>query len=437
MGETDGVTDLLVPGDHRADGVLDDAAVLAAMLRVEETWLAALVVHDVAPPAAALPAGGLARLVGDGDLAVLAREADDSGNPVVALVALLRARLEDAGEPDAARWLHRGLTSQDVVDTALVLGAREGVRRVRLDLATQVARLAQVVAAHRDTLAAGRTLTQHAVPTTVGLRGAGWLTGLLDADDDLAALEADGWPVQVGGAGGTLAALVALAGPEHARAVVATLAEQLGLRPVAPWHGRRRPLTRVGDALTTTTDAWGHLAADVLALGRPEVGELAEGAGGGSSTMPGKANPVRSVLLRRAALAAPAHLATLHLAAAGQVEERADGAWHAEWPALRALVRGAVTAGGHATDLLAGLVVHADVATARAHEAAEVLTAEQRSMAALAGSAPRADPADADPASYLGLAGDLVDAVLVRAATHQAAHQAAHQTRPSPTPEVP
>ncbi|WP_160005070.1 lyase family protein [Nocardioides sp. AX2bis] len=431
------MTDLLVPGDHRADGVLDDAAVLAAMLRVEEVWLAALVVHDVAPATAALPAGRLTRLVGDGDLAALARDADTDGNPVIALVALLRARLEDAGEPGAARWLHRGMTSQDVVDTALVLGARDGVRRVRADLATQAARLAQVVAEHRDTPAAGRTLTQLAVPTTVGLRAAGWLAGLLDADDDLAALETDGWPVQVGGAGGTLAALVSLAGADRARAVVATVAEQLGLRAVPPWHTRRRPLTRVGDALTTTTDAWGHLAADVLALGRPEVGELAEGAGGGSSTMPGKVNPVRAVLLRRAALAGPAHLATLHLAAAGQVEERADGAWHAEWPALRALVRGAVTAGGHATDLLSGLVVHADVATARARQAAEVLTAEQRSMAALAGSAPGAATAVADPASYLGLAGDLVDAVLARATAHQAAHQAAHPTRTSPTPEVP
>ncbi len=436
------MTDLLVPGDHRADGVLDDAAVLAAMLRVEEVWLAALVVHDVAPAGAALPAGRLARLVGGDDLARLSRDADAGGNPVVALVALLRARLGDAGQPEAARWLHRGLTSQDVVDTVLVLGAREAVRRVRADLAVQVARLADLVAAHRGTVAAARTLTQHAVPTTVGLRAAGWLEGLLDADADLAALEADGWPVQVGGAGGTLAALVALAGPEQARAVVVTAAGQLGLRPAAPWHARRRPLTRVGDALTTTTDAWGHLAADVLALGRPEVGELAEGAGGGSSTMPGKANPVRAVLLRRAALVAPGHLATLHVAAAGQVDERADGAWHAEWPALRALARGAVVAGGHATELLAGLVVHADVATARAREAAEVLTAEQRSMAAAADPTvadPAPDPAAgragprADPGSYLGLAGDLVDAVLSRAATHRTAHR----TRPSPTLEVP
>ena len=451
MGETDDVTDLLVPGDHRADGVLDDAAVLAAMVRVEEVWLASLVVHDVAPAAAALPAGTLARLVGQADVAALARAADDGGNPVIALVALLRARLDGAGEPEAARWLHRGLTSQDVVDTALVLGAREAVRRVRADLAGQVARLARLVVEHRDTLAAGRTLTQLAVPTTVGLRAAGWLAGLLDADADLAALEADGWPVQVGGAGGTLAALVALAGPERARAVLATTAEQLGLRPAAPWHTRRRPLTRVGDALTTTTDAWGHLAADVLALGRPEVGELAEGAGGGSSTMPGKSNPVRAVLVRRAALAAPGHLATLHLAAAGQVEERADGAWHAEWPALRALCRGAVTAGGQVTDLLTGLVVHAEVATARAEGAAEVLTAEQRSMAALGGPASARpapddpapdDPASADPAAYLGLAGDLVDAVLARAAAHPASPPgsppAAHPARTSTTTsEVP
>lgn len=430
------MTDLLAPGDHHADGVLDDVAVLAAILRLEEVWLAALVVHDVAPAAAALPVGRLARLVGADDLAGLARDADADGNPLIPVVALLRDRLAGAGEPEASRWLHRGLTSQDVVDTALVLGVREAVRRVRGDLAAQVADLAVLVRTHRDTLAAARTLTQHAVPTTVGLRAAGWLAGLLDADAGLAEVEAAGWPVQVGGAGGTLAALVELAGPERARAIVVTTAEQLGLRPVAPWHTRRRALTRVADALTTTTDAWGHLAADVLALGRPEVGELAEGTGGGSSTMPGKANPVRALLLRRAALAAPGHLATLHLAAATQVEERADGAWHVEWPAVRALSRGAVVAAGHATALLAGLVVHGDVSTRRAQEAGAVLTAEQRSMRALTERpGPVVEGGSSDPASYLGLAGDLVDDVLAGAAAH--ATQAARTVHPpGPTPEV-
>ncbi len=415
MDQTGAMSDLLLPGDHRAAGVLDDEALLAAMVLVEEVWLAALVVHDVAPAGAALRRGALGSLLGPRDLGAIAVGAERDGNPVVGLVATLRSRLTDAGEVEAARWLHRGLTSQDVLDTALVLGLRDAVTRVRRELASQVVTLAALAEAHRDTVAAARTLTQHAVPTTLGLRAAGWLAGLLDADEDLAALGAAGWPVQAGGAAGTLAGLVELAGPERARLVVATLAEQLGLVAVAPWHTRRRPLTRAGDALVTATDAWGHLAADVLQLGRPEVGEVAEGSGGGSSTMPGKANPVRALLLRRAATTAPGQLAALHLAAAGQVDERADGAWHAEWPALRSLARGAVTAAEQATGLLRDLVVHDDVATARAREQAVALTAEQRSMAATAGRpGPDQSQHTPDPAAYLGLAGALVDDVLAR-----------------------
>ena len=268
------MSDLLWPGDHRAGDTFSDAAVLAAMVRVEEVWLAALVVHDVAPGAAAVPAGGLARLLGADDLEEVAVRADGDGNPVVGLVALLRERLDGAGEPEAARWLHRGLTSQDVLDTALVLSVRDAVALVRRGLAAQVDALVPLVRTHRDSVTVARTLTQHAVPTTFGLRAAGWLHGLLDADDDLAALRFD---VQAGGAAGTLAGPVELSGsPARARLLVTTLAGELGLRAVAPWHTRRRAVTRIGDALVGACDAWGHLAADVLLLGRPEVGEVTE-----------------------------------------------------------------------------------------------------------------------------------------------------------------
>ena len=415
------MSDLLWPGDHRADGVLDDAAVLASMVRVEEVWLATLVAHDVAPPDAALPAGRLGGLLVDGDLDLLARRGEESGNPVVGLVALLRERLGGAGEPAAARWLHRGLTSQDVLDTALVLGLREAVSRVRDQVERQVDAATGLASRHRDTVMAARTLTRYAVPTTFGLVAAGWLDALLDVHEELAALR---WPVQLGGAAGTLAGPVALAGAGRARDCVRETAAELGLAVVSPWHTHRRPLTRVADALVASTDAWGHLAGDVLALSRPEVGEVTESAGGGSSTMPGKANPVRSVLLRRAALDAPDRAATLHHAASDQVDQRAPGAWQAEWDALRALARHAVAAAGHATELLAGLEVHAEVMRERAREAAETLTAEQRSMRQVAGLP--ADDAPPDPAAYLGLAGELVDRAVDRA-----------RSTPSPNQETP
>lgn len=395
------MSDLLWPGDERVGDLLSDAALLAATVRVEAAWLDALVAAGVAPPAAADP---LVDLVGPDDLTTLAAGAGAGGNPVIGTVALLRDRVRPRNA-EAARWLHRGLTSQDVLDSALVLGARDAVADVRRSLSAQVAALAALVEAHRGTPMVARTLTQHAVPTTFGLKAATWLSGLLDAAEGLADLA---FPAQAGGAAGTLAAAAELGGDPLA--LGAALADRLGLAAAPPWHTARATVTRIGDAAVTATDAWGRLAGDVLTLSRPEIGELSEGTGGGSSTMPHKANPVLATLLRRAALTTPALAATLHLAAAGQVDERADGAWHAEWATLRTLLRRTVAAGSQATDLLTGLRVHADRMAATLAAALPDVLAEQRSMAALAGHEPTGP--------YLGAADALVDAVLRRARTH-------------------
>jgi 3-carboxy-cis,cis-muconate cycloisomerase len=189
----------------------------------------------------------------------------------------------------------------------------------------------------------GRTLTQWALPITFGHKASTWHSGLAGAADDLAALA---FPAQCGGPVGT--------------ARDDRLAARLGLDDVPAWHTDRRPLTRIADALTAATDACGRVARDVLELSRPEVGELSEASGGGSSSMPHKANPVLSVLVRRAALTTPHLLATLHLCAADQVDERADGAWHAEWDTLRLLARRTAVAASQTADLLAGLRVHDD-----------------------------------------------------------------------------
>src|SRR5581483_8748914 len=202
----------------------------------------------------------------------------------------------------------------------------------------------------RATPMVGRTLTQHAVPITFGLKVANWLNGVLDAAEEVDAIEL---PAQFGGAAGTLAATTVLAGqpgpadaraggaapdgagpggaapdggsgpggaargaPARAMALAGDAARSLGLRARTPWQTTRAPVTRIGDTLARCTDAFGHIAGDVLVLTRPEIGELAEPAEpgrGGSSTMPNKANPVLSVLVRRAALAAPQSAAQLHL----------------------------------------------------------------------------------------------------------------------------
>jgi 3-carboxy-cis,cis-muconate cycloisomerase len=394
------VSGLLWPGDDRAGDLMGDGALLAAMVDVEQAWLTALVRTGIAPRAAGHALHGL---VSTDDLPALTSAAADGGNPVIPLVTMLRDRLPDA---EAGRWLHRGLTSQDVLDTALMLLARDALAAIRASLRAQVVALADLATVHRDTPMVARTLTQHAVPTTFGLKVAGWLTGVLDAYDDLGAVRL---PVQLGGAAGTLAALVELGDTASARACLDAATRQLGLAQSPPWHTTRTPVTRLGDAAVRCTDAWGRVANDVLALGRPEVGELAEGQGGGSSTMPHKANPVLSTLLRRAALAAPQLGATLHLAAAGQVDERADGAWHAEWGTLALLLRRTVVAGSQATDLVAGLHVRADRMRATLDAARADVLAEQRSMAALVDRPPRD--------GYRGLDTELVDAVVRRAHT--------------------
>ncbi|MGH3970711.1 MAG: lyase family protein [Mycobacterium sp.] len=399
------MTNLLWPGDHRAGELMSDRALLESMVAVESAWLHALAAAGLAPADAA--GVDLRCLVGPPDSDMLALAAEDGGNPVIGLVALLRER---AGPP-VGRWIHRGLTSQDVLDTALMLAVREAIDSLTSQLAEQISALSALASAHRGTPMVARTLTQHAVPTTFGAKVAGWLNGVVDAASQLAALSS---PVQIGGAGGTLAATTELAtlsgagGVEVSLRLVETTAAALGLDIRMPWHTARAPVTLAADALVGCTDAWGHIASDVVTLARPEIAELSEPATadrGKSSSMPGKRNPVLAILIRRAAVAAPALAATLHTAAALVHDERPDGAWHAEWDTLRTLARRAVVASSQCTELLAGLVVHPERMAANL-DAVDVL-GEQRAVAELAGTNPAA--------TYFGAVDALIDASLDRA----------------------
>jgi 3-carboxy-cis,cis-muconate cycloisomerase len=374
------MNDLLWPGDTRGGDHLTEASFLRAMVSVEAAWLDVLGIgHGPLP-----------------DLDPTSIHPEAAGNPVPALVAILRERLDG----DAARWLHRGLTSQDVVDSAVMMMLRDAVSAVRRELRAQIGGVADLAERHRSTPMVARTLTQHAVPTTFGLKVSGWLTGVLDAEDGLAAL---GFPVQLGGAAGSMAAIVELGiDPATARD---QLADALDLAPTLPWHTSRAPVTRIGDAAVGCTDAWGRIANDMLTLSRPEIGELAEGEGGGSSTMPHKRNPTLSILVRRTAMVAPQLAATLHLAAADSADERAAGAWHAEWATVATLVRHTVIAASQTTDLIAGVRVNAERMAATLG-AADV-GSEQRSMAELAGHEPWG--------KYGGASDEIIDAVLDRA----------------------
>ena len=305
------MSDLYWPGDARAGDLFTDRAFIAAMVVVESAWVDTEL-----------------------DIPAVELDAEAGGNPLIPLVEALRSDRPDLD-------VHTGLTSQDVVDTAIVLMLRDAVTAVREHLERAVGHVDRLVAEHGDEPVMARTLTQPALPITLGHRLSAWRAGLAEAADDLADLT---FPAQCGGPVGTL---------RDPR-----LASRLGLTDVSSWHTHRRPVTRIGDALVAVTDACGHVARDVLEGSR--LGELSEGVGGGSSSMPHKANPVLSVLVRRAALTTPPLGATLHLCAADQVEERADGAWHAEWDTLRLLARRTVTAASQTVDLLAGLRVHPD-----------------------------------------------------------------------------
>ncbi|GAA3756472.1 3-carboxy-cis,cis-muconate cycloisomerase [Microbacterium kribbense] len=423
---------LLAPVIVGGDGTVTDAAVLRALVRAESALARAWTRVGVAPDAATIAVTkALAAAADEIDVPELAAAAVAGGNPVIPLVVLLKARVA----ADARVWVHRGATSQDILDTALMLIARDALARIADSMAALEAGLTALATAQRDTAAAARTLTQHAVPTTVGLRAAVWLHGVRRAVARLAAIDP---PAQLGGAGGTLASFVQIGGADAAAALPAAFAAELGLAtPAAPWHTTRWPVTELGDALVQAVDAVAVIAADVTTLGRTEVGELSEGAGGGSSAMPQKQNPAESVLIRSAALRAPQLGATLHLAAALAVDERPDGAWHAEWPTLQDLLALALGATAHAANLVAGLQVHTDAVARNLARTGGLIVAERLSLvltpligrervtalvsaasaggdlAALVRTLPEASDLNVadllDPAAYTGLAGRLVD----------------------------
>lgn len=361
-----------VSASPRVAALTGDRAVLAAILRVEAAWASVLEDASLAPAGSAAVVAAAAD-VDRYDLADLAVRAQGGANPVIPLLADLRGHVRalDTAGIGAGKAVHTSLTSQDVLDSALILLARDAVRGLLTELRATTAALAGLAGRHEDTLCAGRSLTQHSLPFSFGLKAAQWFHGLAAAARRLESLE---FPVQTGGAAGTLAAgtVLTAATPAAGTAPAAgtrptpfdladRLAGELGLAAVpAPWHTNRLPVTSLGDALAAVTDAAGKIASDVLFLSRPEVAELAEprAAGrGGSSAMPQKQNPVLSVLVRSAALQMPGLAAQLHLAAANFNDERPDGAWHSEWPALRQLLRLALGAALQLRELAEGLQV--------------------------------------------------------------------------------
>ena len=307
-------------------------------------------------PASAAEAIGVCCAAERFDVAALARDAALAGNLAIPLVRQLatQVRQQDA---DAARFVHWGATSQDTIDTGLVLQLRAALERIEAELDRLADSLAALAETHRATPIAGRTWMQHAVPTTFGLKAAGWLDALLRHRARCDELRKRALALQFGGAVGTLAAL----GDASAR-VAAALAEELRLPlPDLAWHAHRDRMAEVATVLGLLVGTLGKIARDLALHAQTEVAELHEPAAegrGGSSTMPHKQNPVASAIVLAAATRAPGLVATM-LSAMTQEDERGLGGWHAEWETLPELV--GLTGGAlhHLADAIGGLRVDA------------------------------------------------------------------------------
>ncbi|MGW6645516.1 3-carboxy-cis,cis-muconate cycloisomerase [Streptomyces iakyrus] len=429
MTSPSGDTGLLAPGwaGSVAAAATGDHAYLRALLDAEAALTRAQAAQGLAPAEAATAVTEAAG--GAFDAVSLTGRARAGGNPVIPLVADLTKAVGDPYGP----YVHRGATSQDIMDTATMLVAARALGPVLADLGRTEQALARLAAEHRDTAMPGRTLTQHAVPTTFGLKVAGWRSLVLDARDRVRAVR-ESLPAQLGGAAGTLAAFGAYGASDPA-GLPEAYARELGLRtPDLPWHTLRTPIGDLAGCLAFAAGALGKVAVDVLTLSRTEIAEVVEGSGGSSSAMPHKSNPVRSTLIAAAARRTPQLAATLYGAMAAE-DERPAGAWHAEWEPLRDLLRLVGGAARDAAELAEGLRVrpeamreHLDLThglivserlsaelapvlgRARAKELLTRLAAEGRPLA----EAPELAEADLDPTHYTGSAGALTDRALER-----------------------
>ena len=336
---------LFVP--DRLREAISGQAWLGRMLEVERALANAGARAGVVPETAAAAIAGACDPA-DFSWEKLLDEGHAAGNPVEPLVRALRARIGAEHE----RFVHNGATSQDVLDTAAMLVAGDACGIVLADLDRVAHRCAELIRTHRSTPMVARTLLQQAVPTTFGFVAANWLVAVLDARTRLVELRGRGFVAQLGGAAGTLA-VFGDAGPR----MVELFAAELDLAaPILPWHTNRVRIAELGTALATAAGVCGKIGLDVVLLAQTEVGEVQERAGGSSSTMPQKRNPVRATIARAAARLAAGHASVL-LGSLVQEHERAAGAWHAEWEALCGVLAFSGGAAGATADALTGLEV--------------------------------------------------------------------------------
>jgi 3-carboxy-cis,cis-muconate cycloisomerase len=347
---------IFVPDKFRE--AVSGRAWLQAMLEAEGALAVARARVGLIPPDAAEAIASCCKKGRDAGLfdpEGLGRKGRDQGNPVPPLVRALTEAVSGVSE-EAARYVHRGATSQDIVDTAAMLITKRALDSILIETDTIARVLARLAETHRDTPIAARTLLQQALPTTFGLKAAGWLVSILEARRRLLEVREGGLAAQLGGAAGTLASL-----GDSGTEVLAEFARELELaESVEPWHTDRSRIAQIGGTLSLLAGVFGKISLDIILMAQTEVGEVSEPAGagrGGSSTLPHKRNPILSVTAAACSRRVQDLAHTLQSAMV-QEHERAAGAWHSEWEVLSdalALTGGAVAAVREATE---GLEVH-------------------------------------------------------------------------------
>ena len=341
--------------------IFSDGNTIQSMLEFESALARALATEEVIPQSAADIIASACR-ADQIDAAALSKAVSSAGNLAIPMVKQLTAVVARINV-DAARYVHWGATSQDVIDTGRVLQLREAIDLITSELSELADVLAACARQHRTTIMMGRTWMQHAQPTTLGLKIAGWLDALMRHQDRLQTLRKRLCVLQFGGATGTLASL-----GDRGLIVATALAEGLSLDlPALPWHTHRDRIAEMATTLGLLTGTLGKIARDIALHAQTEIAELAEplAAGrGGSSTMPHKRNPVACSAVLACITRVPALVSTM-LASMVQEQERALGSWQAEWETLPEIAMLTSAALNHLRELMSGLSV--DTARMRAN----------------------------------------------------------------------
>ena len=340
--------------DPDVDQIFTDEAIMGAMLRFEGALVQAQADLHLIP---SQPAELIAHVCLNAqiDAAKMVASARDAGNPAIPLVREL-SELVSSADPEAAKFVHTGATSQDVIDSAVMLQLKPALSKIGAGIEQLQRRLVELIGEHRGTAMIGRTLLQQARPITFAFKLASWLDQLTRCAAYLREVRNRALVLQFGGAVGTLAA-----SGQKALSVLSRLAERLELaEPTICWHTARDRFFEICSACAMLSGCLGKIAADVALLMQTEVGELSERAEegrGGSSAMPHKRNPIAPTMIVAACTRVPGLLATI-AAAMTQEQERAVGRWHAEWGPLTEIV--GLTGGAikQSNDLFFRLEVH-------------------------------------------------------------------------------